>query len=60
MGLNNLDQPGFRAIAVIEVAHGCLIDSMDVIVGLVRDLVGEVDFSYQIIHGSTTSSSSMM
>jgi hypothetical protein len=60
LGLNNLDQPGFRAIAVIGVAHECLTDSMDVIVGLVRDLVGEVDFSYQIIHSSTTSSSSMM
>ncbi len=46
LGLHNLDESGFRAVAVIEVAHECLIDSVEVVVSLVRSLVGELDFSY--------------
>jgi hypothetical protein len=41
------------------VAHECLIDSMDVIVGLVKDLVGELDFSYSIMNTTGTSGGSM-
>jgi hypothetical protein len=48
MALSNINEPGFRAFAVIEVAHVCLVDSISVIVKNVRELVGEVNFSYQI------------
>jgi hypothetical protein len=52
LGLKNMNEPGFLAFAVIELAHTCLVDSVDRIVGLIRDLVGEVDFSYQIVDTS--------
>jgi hypothetical protein len=56
LDLQNLNEPGFRAIAVIEVAQRCLVDSMDRIVDHVKELVGEVDFSYRIKDVSDASS----
>lgn len=45
----NLDEPGFRALAVIKLAQSCVTDSLTRIVEPVRELVGEVDFSYHIV-----------
>ena len=56
LDLSNLNEPGFRAIAVIEVAQRCLLDSMNRIVEHVKELVGEVDFSYKIRNVSAGSS----
>jgi hypothetical protein len=55
LDLSNLDEPGFRAVAVIEVAQRCLVDSVNRIVDDVKDLVGEVDFSYHIRNESASS-----
>lgn len=44
---------------MIEVAHECLIDSVGVIVELVRELVGELDFSFDGLGTAGTSSSSV-
>jgi len=56
LDLQNLNEPGFRAIAVIEVAQRCLVDSVDRIVDHVKELVGEVDFSYRVRDMSDSSS----
>ncbi|KAL2064999.1 hypothetical protein VTL71DRAFT_4139 [Oculimacula yallundae] len=56
LDLNNLNEPGFRAIAVIEVAQGCVAGSTQRIVNLVKELVGELDFSYSMGHPSGNSS----
>jgi hypothetical protein len=56
LDLQNLNEPGFRAIAVIEVAQRCLVDSINRIVDHVKELVGEVDFSYRIRNLSDASS----
>jgi hypothetical protein len=56
LDLKNLNEPGFRPIAVIEVAQSCLIDSVNRIVDHVKELVGEVDFSYRIRNASDSSS----
>lgn len=48
LDLSNINEPGFRAFAVIEVANLCLVDSVASIVRHVRELVGEVDFTYQV------------
>ena len=60
MGLENVNEPGFRAFAVIEVAHLCMVDSVSGIVKHVRDLVGEVDFSYQVVGSSGRTSNSAL
>jgi hypothetical protein len=46
LGLNNINEPGFRAFAVIEMAHMCLVDSTGTILKHVRELVGEINFSF--------------
>ncbi|KAE9381490.1 hypothetical protein N431DRAFT_458077 [Stipitochalara longipes BDJ] len=56
LDLQNLNEPGFRAIAVIEVAQRCMADSINRIVAHVKELVGEVDFSYRIKDVSEASS----
>lgn len=48
----NLNEPAFRALAVIKLAQSCMVESLSKIVGPVRDLVGEVDFSYQIVESN--------
>jgi hypothetical protein len=53
LGLENINEPGFRAFAVIEVSHLCMVDSVSNIMKHVRELVGEVDFSYQIVGTSS-------
>lgn len=60
LGLENINEPGFRSFAVIEVSHVCMVDSVSNIVKHVRDLVGEVDFSYQIVGTSARTSSSAL
>ena len=57
LGLDNINEPGFRAFAVIEVAHVCMVDSVNSIVKQVRDLVGELDFSYKVVETSARTSS---
>ena len=47
--LSNLNEPGFRALSTVEVAYAGLLDTVDNILKNVRVLVGEVDFSYDII-----------
>ncbi|KAH7364340.1 hypothetical protein BKA65DRAFT_389211 [Rhexocercosporidium sp. MPI-PUGE-AT-0058] len=56
LDLRNLNEPGFRAIAVIEVAQRCVVGSVERIVDLVRELVGELDFSYSVGNPSGSSS----
>jgi hypothetical protein len=48
LDLSNINEPGFRALAVMEVANVCVLDSVGEVVRLVRGLVGEVDFSYEV------------
>ncbi|KAH9209022.1 hypothetical protein DL95DRAFT_467163 [Leptodontidium sp. 2 PMI_412] len=52
LDLANVDEPGFRAVAVVKVAQRCVVDSTERIVGLVRELVGEVDFGWRVVCGT--------
>jgi hypothetical protein len=55
MTFQNINEPGFRALAVIKLAQTCMADSLMRIVEPVRELVGEVDFGYHIVasHGAS-------
>jgi hypothetical protein len=48
LGIKNVNETGFRSIGVIEVASACAVDGLGELVKYVRELVGEVDFSFQI------------
>lgn len=47
--LSNLDEPGFRAVAVVETGQRCVVRSVGRCVERVRDIVGEVDFSFRVV-----------
>lgn len=51
LNLQNVNEDGYRAIAVIEVARGAVGHSVKRIVGLVRELVGEVGFGLRVLDG---------
>lgn len=56
LDLKNVNETGFRVIAVIEVAQRSLFDSVNKIADHVKELVGEVDFSYRMKNVSDSSS----
>ncbi|KAK0119031.1 hypothetical protein ONS95_007895 [Cadophora gregata] len=56
LSLKNLNEPGFRSVVVIEVAQRCVEGSTQRIVNLVRELVGDLDFSYSFTTPVGTSS----
>lgn len=60
LSMSNINEPGFRAFAVIEVANYCLVDSAANILKHVKDLLGEVDFTYQIKTSSARTSSTLI
>lgn len=60
LDLRNINESGFRAFAVIEVAHLCIVDSVASIVGHVKELVGEVDFTYHVRTSSAETSDTVL
>jgi hypothetical protein len=49
LGLENVNEDGYRAVVVIEVAQRAIVHSVGQIVELVRELVGELDFGYSVV-----------
>jgi hypothetical protein len=56
ISISHISQPCYAAFAVLEIASTLIAEEMGRVVRLVKELVGEVDFSFHII--STTSESS--
>lgn len=50
----HVEEPGYSAYAVLQVASNLLRDDLDHLVCLVRDLVGEVDFSFKVVGSEET------
>ena len=44
----HVEEPGYSAYAVIQVASGLVTDDLARLVDHVRDLVGETDFSFRV------------
>ncbi|KAG9235949.1 hypothetical protein BJ875DRAFT_373159 [Amylocarpus encephaloides] len=49
LGLNNVNEEGYRAVVVIEVAQRAVSHGVGRIVELTRELVGEVDFGHHVV-----------
>ena len=56
MSVKHIDEPCYAAFAVLEVASSLVTEEMGHIVKKVRELVGEVDFSFHIISTSDSAS----
>ncbi|KAI9810541.1 MAG: hypothetical protein M1827_006214 [Pycnora praestabilis] len=61
LDISHIAEPGYAAFAVIQVASTLISDDLKKLIGHVKALVGEVDFSYHVISttdpGSDNSSS---
>ena len=45
----HMQEPGYSAYAVMQVASSLISDDLEKLVGSVKDLVGEVDFSFVVV-----------
>jgi Putative ER transporter, 6TM, N-terminal/Fusaric acid resistance protein-like/Aromatic acid exporter family member 2 len=57
ISISHISQPCYAAFAVLEIASTLIAEEMGHVVRLVKELVGEVDFSFHIISTSSESSS---
>jgi hypothetical protein len=57
LSVRHIAEPGYASFAVMQVGSRCIIDDMKRVMAGVKDLVGELDFSYHIISTSDASES---
>jgi hypothetical protein len=57
ISVSHISQPCYATFAVLEIASTLIAEEMGHVVRLVKELVGEVDFSFHIISTSSDSSS---
>ena len=55
LSVRHIAEPGYSSFAVMQVGTRCVIDDLRKILGIVRGLVGELDFSFHVV--STAESS---
>jgi hypothetical protein len=52
LGIEHVTEPCYSAFAVCQVASSLVSEELERLVGLVRELVGEVDFSFHVVSTS--------
>jgi len=52
LSVRHVNEPGYAAFAVLQLASRCIGVDVDILVDKMKKLLGEVDFSYHVIHGS--------
>ncbi|RMY32427.1 hypothetical protein D0865_14734 [Hortaea werneckii] len=55
LSVRHIAEPGYSSFAVIQIGTKCMLDDLRKILAGVKELVGELDFSYHVV--STASSS---
>jgi hypothetical protein len=55
LSVRHIAEPGYAAFAVIQIASRCIIADLEKLLKTVRELVGELDFSFHVV--STEASS---
>ena len=58
LSVRHISQPCYAAFAVLEIASTLITEEMAHVVRLVKELVGEVDFSFHVISTSSSDASS--
>ncbi|KAJ5496497.1 Brefeldin A sensitivity protein [Penicillium fimorum] len=49
LSLRHMAEPGFAAFAVLQISTRCIVGDMDRLLRLVKELVGELDFSFHAV-----------
>ncbi|KAF2452593.1 hypothetical protein BDY21DRAFT_358551 [Lineolata rhizophorae] len=58
LSIRHIAEPGYAAFAVVQISSRCIIADLDALLKMVRELVGELDFSFRSITVSDSNSSS--
>ncbi|KAL1620009.1 hypothetical protein SLS56_009822 [Neofusicoccum ribis] len=59
LSLRHIAEPGYAAFAVIQIATRCIIKDLEKLLKNVKELVGELDFSFHAVSTVDSSRSSM-
>lgn len=49
-------EPGFAAFAVMQIATKCVSEDLEALLADIKELVGELDFSFHVVSTAETSS----
>ena len=49
LSVRHIAEPGYASFAVVQIGTQCLVDDLKDLLAAVKELVGELDFSYHII-----------
>jgi hypothetical protein len=55
LSVRHVNEPGYAAFAVLQLASRCIGVDVDILVDKMKKLLGEVDFSFHITHSNSTS-----
>ncbi|RMZ12781.1 hypothetical protein D0862_02544 [Hortaea werneckii] len=55
LSVRHIAEPGYSSFAVIQIGTKCMLDDLRKILAGVKELVGELDFSYHIVSTTDTS-----
>ncbi|KAJ5177619.1 Brefeldin A sensitivity protein [Penicillium coprophilum] len=60
LSLRHMAEPGFATFAVLQISTRCIVGDMDRLLRLVKDLVGELDFSFHAVSTKESMAESRM
>ncbi|KAL5440165.1 hypothetical protein PMIN06_009738 [Paraphaeosphaeria minitans] len=60
MSLRHISEPGYAAFAVIQISTRCIQMDVERLLGRVRGLVGELDFSFHIVSAKVGSEETLV
>jgi hypothetical protein len=49
LSLRHMNEPGYAAFAVLQLSSRCIFLDMENLVNMVKELVGELDFSFHVV-----------
>ncbi|KAI7112158.1 hypothetical protein KC324_g19616, partial [Hortaea werneckii] len=55
LSVRHIAEPGYSSFAVIQIGTKCMLDDLRKILAGVKELVGELDFSYHVVSTANTS-----
>lgn len=57
LSIRHIAKPGYASFAVIQTGTRCIIDDLKLVLDAVKELVGELDFTYHIVSTKDSSAS---
>ncbi|KAF2667026.1 hypothetical protein BT63DRAFT_427445 [Microthyrium microscopicum] len=55
LSIRHINEPGYAAFAVLQLAARCIVVDMETLVARVKDLVGEMDFGFHVVDSVNSS-----